>query len=41
MIDPLVAHMGDMKQAIDAAEIDKGAIVGDVFYNAFDYLVFD
>ena len=30
MVDPAPAHVGDVEQAVDAAEVDEGAEVGDV-----------
>src|SRR3546814_7637578 len=30
VVDALVAHVGDMEQAVDAAEVDKRTIIGDV-----------
>ena len=36
--DALVAHVGDMQQAVDAAEVDEGAVVGDVLDRAVDDL---
>ena len=30
MLNPAVRHVGDMQKAVDAAEIDKGAVVGKV-----------
>ena len=38
MLDALVADVGDVQQAVDAAEVDEGAIVGDVLDHALDDL---
>jgi hypothetical protein len=38
VVDALVADVGDMEQAVDAAEIDEGAVVGDVLDHALDHL---
>ena len=35
MIDPAPAHVGDVQQAVDAAEVDEGAILGEVLHHAF------
>ena len=40
VIDALVADVGDMQQAIDAAQIDERTIIGDVLDDAFDDLAF-
>src|SRR3546814_1176659 len=40
VVDALVAHVGDMEQAVDAAEVDKRTIIGDVLDRAFDDLTF-
>src|SRR3546814_18043455 len=34
------SHVGDMEQAGDAAQVDKGAVIGDVLHRAFDDLAF-
>src|SRR6185437_4276359 len=34
--DPAPAHVGDVEQAIDAAEVDEGAVLGDVLDGALD-----
>src|SRR5262249_7890856 len=34
MADPAPRHVGDVKEAVDAAEIDEGAVVGDVLHHA-------
>ena len=36
--DALVADVGDVEQAVDAAEIDEGAVIGDVLDHAVDDL---
>ena len=36
--DALVADVGDVEQAVDAAEIDEGAVIGDVLDDAVDDL---
>ena len=38
VVDALVAHVGDMEQAVDTAEIDEGAVIGDVLDDAVDDL---
>ena len=38
MIDAAPGHVGDVQQAVDAAEIDEGAVVGDVLDEAVDDL---
>ncbi len=38
VIDPAPGDVGDMQQAVDAAEIDEGAVVGDVLDHAVDDL---
>src|SRR5438309_2918956 len=38
MIDPLVGNVGDVEQAVDAAEIDKGAVIRDVLDHALNDL---
>ena len=35
MIDTLPGNIGDVQQAVDAAQINKGAIIGDVLDDAF------
>src|SRR5690606_18558710 len=40
VVDALVAHVGDMQQAIDAAEVDERTIIGDALVGAFDDLTF-
>src|SRR5262245_62359373 len=39
MPDPLPAHVGDVQQAIDAAQIDECAEVGDVLHHALANLL--
>ena len=38
MADALVADVGDVEQAVDAAEVDEGAVIGDVLDHAVDDL---
>ena len=38
MIDAAPGDVGDMQQAVDAAEIDEGAVIGDVLDHALDHL---
>ena len=38
MVDAPPGHVGDVQQAVDAAEIDEGAVVGDVLDHAVDDL---
>ena len=40
MVDALVAHVGDVEQAVDTAEVDEGAVIGDVLDDAVDHLAF-
>src|SRR5262249_2941985 len=40
VIDPAPGNVGDVQQAIDAAEIDEGAVIRDVLDDAIDYLAF-
>ena len=40
VIDAPPGHVGDMQKAVDAAQVDKGAIIGNVFHHAFDNLAF-
>ena len=40
VVDALVAHVGDMEQAIDAAQINERTVVGDVLDHAVNNLVF-
>jgi hypothetical protein len=41
MVDAPPSDVGDMQQAVDAAKIDEGAVVGDVLDRAVDDLAFD
>src|SRR5207253_8988216 len=38
VIDALVRNVGDVEQAVDAAEVDEGAVIGDVLDHALDDL---
>ena len=38
MIDAAPGHVGDVQQAVDAAQVDEGAVVGDVLDDAVDHL---
>ena len=38
MVYAAPGHVGDMQQAIDAAEVDERTVVGDVLDHAFDHL---
>src|SRR3974390_2980723 len=38
MIDAPPGNVRDVQQAVDAAEVDEGAVVGDVLHHAVDYL---
>ena len=38
VVDALVAHVGDVEQAVDAAEVDERAVIGDVLDHAVDHL---
>ena len=40
MIDPAPGDVGHMQEPVDAAEIDEGAVVGDVLHDAIDDLAF-
>ncbi len=40
MVDAAPGDVGDMQQAVDAAEIDEGAVIGDVLDDALDHLTF-
>ena len=40
MADAAPGDVGDVQQAIDAAQIDEGAVIGDVLDHAFDHLAF-
>src|SRR5690606_18417308 len=38
VVDALVAHVGDVQQTVDAAEIDERTVIGDVLDHAVDHL---
>jgi hypothetical protein len=38
VIDALVRNVGDVEQAVDPAQIDEGAVIGDVLDHALDHL---
>src|SRR5258705_2590935 len=38
VIDPAPGDIGDVQQAVDAAEIDEGTVIGDVLDHAVDHL---
>jgi hypothetical protein len=38
VVDPAPAHVGDVEQAVDAAEVDEGAVLGEVLDDALDDL---
>ena len=40
MVDAAPCHVGDVQQAVDAAEVDERTVVGDVLDDAFDHLAF-
>lgn len=40
VVDALVAHVGDMEQAVDAAEVYERTVIGDVLDDAVDDLAF-
>ena len=40
MIDPAPGDIGHMQEPVDAAEIDEGAVIGDVLHHAVDHLAF-
>src|SRR5690606_21641652 len=40
VVDALVAHVGDMEQAVDATEVDERTVIGDVLDRTFDDLAF-
>ena len=40
MMNTLPGHIGDVQQAIDTAQVQKGAIVGEVFHHAGDNRAF-
>ena len=38
MVDATPGDIGDMQQAVDAAEVDEGAVVSDVLHRPVDHL---
>ena len=40
MVDAAPRHVGDVEQAVDAAKINEGAVIGDVLDQAVDDLIF-
>ena len=38
VVDPAPRHVGDVQQAVDPAEIDEGAVLGDVLDHAVDHV---
>ena len=40
MADASPRHVGNVKQTVDAAEVDEGAVVGDVLHRAAEHLAF-
>ena len=40
MVDAAPGDIGDVKQTVDTAEIDEGAVIGDVLDHAFEDLAF-
>ena len=40
VVDAAPGDVGDVQQAVDAAEVDERAVVGDVLHRAFDHLAF-
>src|SRR5215472_12413755 len=40
MTDPAIGHVGNMEKAVDAAEIDERAIVGQILYDSCDHRAF-
>jgi len=40
MLDAFPGHVGDVQQAVDAAQVDKRAVVGEVFDDTFNGLTF-
>ena len=40
MVDALPGNIGDVEQAVDAAQVDEGAVVGDVLHHALQHLAF-
>jgi hypothetical protein len=40
VVDPLPGNVGDVQQAVDTAQVDEGAVVGDVLDHAVEHLAF-
>jgi hypothetical protein len=40
MVDAAPCHVGDVQQAVDAAEVDERTVIGDVLDDAVDNLAF-
>ncbi len=40
VVDAAPGDVGDMQQAVNTAEIDECAVIGDVLHNAVDHLTF-
>ena len=40
VVDPAPAHVGDVEQAVDAAEVDERAVLGEVLDDTLDDLAF-
>src|SRR5690606_30399404 len=40
VVDPLVAEIGNVEQAINAAQINESTVSGDVFHNAVGHVAF-
>lgn len=40
VVEPAPGHVGDVQQAVHAAEVDEGAVLGDVLDGALDQLAF-
>jgi hypothetical protein len=40
VVDPAPGHVGDVQQAVDTAQIDEGAVFGDVLDHAVDGIAF-
>ena len=38
VVDPAPRHVGDVQQAVDTAEVDEGAVLGDVLDHAVDHV---
>ncbi len=41
VVDPAPAHVGDVQQAVDAAEVDEATVLGDVLDDALDHRLLD